>query len=237
MTIARNNPGKLNFGSSGFGNATHLAAEWFKAKTAVDVVHVPYKGLSEVVTGVLAGQVVFVFGAIEGLMPHIQDGQLRALAVTSEKRFPLLPDLPTMIESGVDGFVISSFQGVVAPAGTPPAVVARLNAAVNASLDAPETRAHLARLGATPATGTPQEFAVFFAAETRKWAAIVKSAGISVDSRVFTSRCDLFYDSSGGAMRSRVSRRMDGKHCAVRRPSQTPARRLIWTRSSDKVSP
>jgi tripartite-type tricarboxylate transporter receptor subunit TctC len=181
VTIARNNPGKLNFGSSGFGNATHLAAEWFKAKTAVDAVHVPYKGLSEVVTGVLAGQVAFGFGAIEGLMPHIQDGQLRALAVTSEKRFALLPELPTMIESGVDGFVISSFQGVVAPAGTPPAVVARLNAAVNASLDAPDMRAHLARLGATPATGTPQEFAVFFAAETRKWAAIVKSAGISVD--------------------------------------------------------
>jgi tripartite-type tricarboxylate transporter receptor subunit TctC len=181
VTIARNNPGKLNFGSSGFGNATHLAAEWFKAKTAVDVVHVPYKGLSEVVTGVLAGQVTFGFGAIEGLMPHIQDGQLRALAVTSEKRFALLPEVPTMIESGVDGFVISSFQGVVAPAGTPPAVVAKLNAAVNASVDAPEMRAHLARLGATPATGTPQEFAVFFAAETRKWAVVVKSAGIGID--------------------------------------------------------
>ena len=181
VTIARNNPGKLNFGSSGFGNATHLAAEWFKAKTAVNVVHVPYKGLSEVVTGVLAGQVTFGFGAIEGLMPHIQDGQLRALAVTSEKRFALLPELPTMIESGVDGFVISSFQGVVAPAGTPPAVVAKLNAAVNASLDAPEMRAHLARLGATPATGTPQEFATFFAAETRKWAVVVKSAGIGID--------------------------------------------------------
>jgi tripartite-type tricarboxylate transporter receptor subunit TctC len=181
VTVARNNPGKLNFGSAGFGSATHLAAEWFKAKTAVDVVHVPYKGLSEVVTGVLAGQLTFVFGAIEGLMPHIQDGRLRALAVTSEKRFPLLPELPTMIESGVDGFVVSSFQGVVAPAGTPPAVVARLNAAVNASMEAPEMRAQLARLGATPAPGTPQEFAVFFAAETRKWAAIVKSAGISID--------------------------------------------------------
>jgi tripartite-type tricarboxylate transporter receptor subunit TctC len=144
VTIARNNPGKLNFGSSGFGNATHLAAEWFKAKTAVDVVHVPYKGLSEVVTGVLAGQVTFGFGAIEGVMPHIQDGQLRALAVTSEKRFPLLPELPTMIESGVDGFVVSSFQGVVAPAGTPPAVVAKLNAAVNASMEAPEMRAQSA---------------------------------------------------------------------------------------------
>jgi tripartite-type tricarboxylate transporter receptor subunit TctC len=181
VTIARNNPGQLNFGSSGYGNATHLAAEWFKAKTAIDVVHIPYKGLSEVVTAVLAGQVKFVFGAIEGVMPHIQDGRLRALAVTSEKRFALLPELPTMIESGVDGFVVSSFQGVVAPAGTPAAVVARLNTAVNESVNSAEMRAHLARLGATPATGTPQEFAAFFAAETRKWETVVKSAGVSID--------------------------------------------------------
>jgi tripartite-type tricarboxylate transporter receptor subunit TctC len=181
VAIARKNPGQLNFGSSGYGNATHLAAEWFKAKTAVDVVHIPYKGLSEVVTAVLAGQVKFVFGAIEGVMPHIQDGQLRALAVTSEKRFALLPELPTMIESGVDGFVVSSFQGVVAPAGTPAAIVARLNAAINESVDSPEMRTHLARLGATAATGTPQEFAVFFAAEMRKWVTVVKSAGVSID--------------------------------------------------------
>jgi tripartite-type tricarboxylate transporter receptor subunit TctC len=181
VTIARKNPGRLNFGSSGYGNATHLAAEWFKAKAAIDVVHIPYKGLSEVVTAVLADQVKFVFGAIEGVMPHIQDGQLRALAVTSEKRFALLPELPTMIESGVDGFVISSFQGVVAPAGTPAAVVAKLNTAVNESVNSPEMRAHLARLGATPATGTPEEFAAFFAVETRKWEAVVKSAGVSVD--------------------------------------------------------
>ena len=105
---------------------------------------------------------------------------MRALAVTSEKRLRCC-GASDYGPGGVDGFVVSSFQGVVAPAGTPPAVVARLNAAVNASMDAPEMRAHLARLGATPATGTPQEFAVFFAAETRKWAAIVKSAGISVD--------------------------------------------------------
>jgi tripartite-type tricarboxylate transporter receptor subunit TctC len=181
VTLAKSNPGKLNFGSSGYGNATHLAAEWFKAKTAVDVVNIPYKGLSEVVTAVLAGQVKFVFGAIEGVMPHIQDGQLRALAVTSEKRFALLPELPTMIESGVDGFVVSSFEGVVAPAGTPAAVVAKLNAAVNESVDSAEMRAHLARLGATVATGTPQEFATFFAAETRKWEAVVRSTGVSID--------------------------------------------------------
>jgi tripartite-type tricarboxylate transporter receptor subunit TctC len=181
VAIARRSPGTLNFGSSGYGNATHLAAEWFKAKTAIDVVHIPYKGLSEVVTGVLAGQVKFVFGAIEGVMPHIQDGQLRALAVTSEQRFALLPELPTMIESGVDGFVVSSFQGVVAPAGTPAAIVARLNAAINEAVAQPEMRTQLARLGATPATGTPEEFAAFFAAEARKWETVVKTAGVSLD--------------------------------------------------------
>jgi tripartite-type tricarboxylate transporter receptor subunit TctC len=181
VAIARKNPGTLNFGSSGYGNATYLAAEWFKSKMSLDMVNIPYKGLSEVVTGVLAGQVKFVFGAIEGVMPHIQDGQLRPLAVTSEKRFAALPDVPTMIESGVDGFVVSSFEGVVAPAGTPPAIVAKLNAAINESIAQPEMRSQLERLGATPATGTPEEFAAFFAAENRKWVAVVKSVGVSLD--------------------------------------------------------
>jgi tripartite-type tricarboxylate transporter receptor subunit TctC len=181
VAIARKSPGTLNFGSSGYGNATHLAAEWFKARMSLNIVNIPYKGLSEVVTGVLAGQVKFVFGAIEGVMPHIQDGQLRPLAVTSEKRFALLPDVPTMIESGVDGFVISSFEGVVAPAGTPPAIVAKLNAAINESVAQPEIRGQLERLGAMPATGTPEEFAAFFAAERSKWEAVVKTAGVSLD--------------------------------------------------------
>jgi len=181
IALARNNPGKLNFGSSGYGNATYLAAEWFKAKAGVDAVNIPYKGLSEVVTAVLAGQVKYVFGAVEGVMPHIQDGQLRALAVTSEKRFALMPELPTMIESGIDGFVVSSFQGVVAPAGTPAAIVAKLNAAINESVESPEVRGHFARLGATPSTGTPAEFAAFFAAEMHKWESVVKTTGIAAD--------------------------------------------------------
>jgi tripartite-type tricarboxylate transporter receptor subunit TctC len=181
VAMARKSPGTLNFGSSGYGNATHLAGEWFKAKMGLDIVNIPYKGLSEVVTGVLAGQVKFVFGAIEGVMPHIQDGQLRPLAVTSEKRFAALPDVPTMIESGVDGFVVSSFEGVVAPAGTPTAIVAKLNAAINEAVAQPEMRTQLERLGATPATGTPEEFAAFFAAETRKWEAVVKTAHVTLD--------------------------------------------------------
>ena len=178
---AKANPGKFNYGSSGYGNATHLVAEWFKAKTATDIVHVPYKGLSDTVTGLLGHQVIMAFGAIEGALPLVADGRLRALAVTSERRFPLIPDLPTMIESGVDGFVVTSFEGVVAPAGTPPAIVARLNAAINEAVASADIKARFTALGLEPSTGSPQEFARFFAAETRKWAGVVVTAGIPAE--------------------------------------------------------
>jgi len=178
---AKANPGKFNYGSSGYGNATHLVAEWFKAKTATDIVHVPYKGLSDTVTGLLGHQVIMAFGAIEGALPLVADGRLRALAVTSERRFPLTPDLPTMIESGVDGFVVTSFEGVVAPAGTPPAIVARLNAAINEAVASADIKARFTALGLEPSTGSPQEFARFFAAETRKWAGVVVTAGIPAE--------------------------------------------------------
>src|SRR5450432_3696897 len=116
IAYAKAHPGTLNYGSSGYGNATHLSAEWFKSKTGVNIVHVPYKGLSDTLTGLIGGQVIMGFGAIEGVLPMVQQGKLRALAVTTAQRFPVLPDLPTMIESGVEGFVVSSFEGVVAPA-------------------------------------------------------------------------------------------------------------------------
>jgi tripartite-type tricarboxylate transporter receptor subunit TctC len=178
---AKANPGKFNYGSSGYGNVTHLVAEWFKAKTGTDIVHVPYKGLSDTVTGLIGHQVIMAFGAIEGALPLVADGRLRALAVTSASRFPLVPDLPTMIESGVDGFVVTSFEGVVAPAGTPAAIVARLNAAINEAVASPDIRARFAALGLEPSTGSPQEFARFFAAETRKWANVVATAGIAAE--------------------------------------------------------
>jgi tripartite-type tricarboxylate transporter receptor subunit TctC len=178
---AKANPGKFNYGSSGYGNVTHLVAEWFKAKTGTDIVHVPYKGLSDTVTGLIGHQVIMAFGAIEGALPLVADGRLRALAVTSASRFPLVPDLPTMIESGVDGFVVTSFEGVVAPAGTPAAIVARLNAAINEAVASADIRARFAALGLEPSTGSPQEFARFFAAETRKWANVVATAGIAAE--------------------------------------------------------
>jgi tripartite-type tricarboxylate transporter receptor subunit TctC len=176
---ARANPGKFNYGSSGYGNATHLVAEWFKAKTGTDIVYVPYKGLSDTVTGLMGHQVIMAFGAIEGLLPLVGDGRLRALAVTSGSRFPLVPDLPTMIESGVGDFVVTSFEGVVAPAGTSATIVARLNAAINEAVASPDIKARFAALGLEPSTGSPQDFARFFAAETRKWASVAAAAGIA----------------------------------------------------------
>jgi tripartite-type tricarboxylate transporter receptor subunit TctC len=181
IAYAKAHPGALNYGSSGYGNATHLSAEWFKSKTGADIVHVPYKGLSDALTGLIGGQVIMVFGAIEGVLPMVQQGRLRPLAVTTAKRFPLLPDLPTMMESGVDGFMVTSFEGVVAPAGTPPAIVARLNAAINDSVASADLQARFAQLGIQPSTGSPQEFAAFFASENRKWAAIVADAHLGAE--------------------------------------------------------
>ena len=181
IAYAKAHPGTLNYGSSGYGNATHLSAEWFKSKTRVDIVHVPYKGLSDTLTGLIGRQVIMAFGAIEGVLPLVQQGRLRPLAVTTPNRFPLVPELPTMIESGVAGFMVTSFEGVVAPAGTSPAIVARLNAAINETVASAELQVRFAQLGLQPSTGTPEEFAAFFAAENRKWAAIVADARIGTE--------------------------------------------------------
>ena len=144
-------------------------------------MHVPYKGLPEALTGVVSGQVSIVFGAIEGVLPLVRQGRLRALAVTAAQRFAPVPDVPTMLEEGVNGFTVRSFEGVVAPIGTPPAIVTRLNAAINASVAAADMQARFAALGLAPSSGTPQEFAAFFATETRKWAGIVAAAHIGAE--------------------------------------------------------
>ena len=181
IAYAKANPGKLNFGSAGHGNATHLAAELFKLKTGTDIVHIPYKGAAEAVTGVLGGQVHMFFGDIGGVLPLMREGTLRALAVSSEARNPLVPDLPTMIESGVPDYVVLTYIGVVAPAGTPESIISRLSAAINASLTAPEVMAAFAKLGAEVRPDSPQAFAAFLAAETQKWATVAKAANIKID--------------------------------------------------------
>ena len=177
---AKAHPGKLNYGAP-TGALPHLTGEMFKTAAGVDIVHIPYKGAANGITDLLAGQVDLTFEPISVLVGHIRDGSLRALAVTGETRSAELPDLPTMIESGYPSVVSVSWSGVVAPAGTPDTVVTRLNAAVNAGLGTPQMQAALARLGAAPRPGTPAEFAAFIAAETPKWAAVVKAAHISVE--------------------------------------------------------
>jgi tripartite-type tricarboxylate transporter receptor subunit TctC len=181
VAYAKANPGKLNYGSAGHGNATHLAAELFKLRTGIDIVHVPYKGAADAITGVLGGQVQMFFGDVGGIMPLIQEGTLRALAVSSETRNALLPELPTMMESGVPDYVVLTYIGVVAPAGTPAGIVDRLNAAINASLAAPEVASAFAKLGAEVRPESAPAFANFLAAETRKWTAVVKTANIKVE--------------------------------------------------------
>ena len=181
VAYAKANPGKLNFGSAGIGNATHLAAELFKQRTGVDIVHVPYKGAFEAVTGVMSGQVEMFFGDIGGVLPLIREGRVRALALSSETRSADLPALPTMIESGVPGYVVLTYTGVVAPAATPPEIVQKLNAALNASLQTPEAAAALRRIGAESAPSSAQDFAAFLSAERDKWREVVRLSGIKIE--------------------------------------------------------
>jgi len=181
VAYAKANPGKLNFGSAGIGNATHLAAELFKQRTGVDIVHVPYKGAFEAVTGVMAGQVQMFFGDIGGVLPLIREGRVRALGISSEARSADLPALPTMIESGVPGYVVLTYTGVVAPAATPPDIVQKLNAALNASLQTPEAAAALRRIGAESVPASAQDFATFLSAERDKWREVVRLSGIKIE--------------------------------------------------------
>jgi tripartite-type tricarboxylate transporter receptor subunit TctC len=181
VAYAKANPGKLNYGSAGYGNATHLLAELFRLRTGVDIVHVPYKGAADAVTGVLGGQVQMFFGDIGGVLPLVREGALRALAVSSETRNAFLPDVPTMMESGVPDYVVLTFIGVVAPAGTPPDIVTKLNSAINASLASPQVTAAFAKLGAEVRPGPPQAFAAFLAAETQKWSQVAKTANIKLE--------------------------------------------------------
>ncbi len=181
IAYAKANPGKLNYGSAGLGNQTHLVWEMFKLSAGADIVHVPYKSAAEMVTAVLSEQVQMAFADISILLPLIREGRLKALAITSAARRSELPDLPTVIESGFPDFLVSFWTGIVAPAGTPPEVVGKLNAKINESLKSRETRTALVNLGAEAKPDTPEGFAAFIAAEVQRWSALAKSAGISID--------------------------------------------------------
>ena len=181
IKLAKEKPGQLNFASSGSGTSIHLSGELFKTMAGVNMVHVPYKGSAPAVTDLVGGQVQLMFDNLPSSLQQIKGGKLRAIAVTSAQRSPALPDIPTIAESGLPGFEATSWFGVLAPAGTPAAIVNRLNAEVDKWLQSDSGKAQLFEQGALPAGGTPEEFAAYIRAETEKWAKVVKVSGAKVD--------------------------------------------------------
>ncbi len=181
VDYAKANPGKLNYANTGLGGLPHLTAALFMARTGTDIVGVSYRSGGEAVTAVLSEAVQLTFESITILLPLIRDGKVRALAITSAKRTPLAPDLPTMIEAGVPDYEVTTFNGIVAPANTPASVVNRLNAAMNEGLGTPDMRETIARMGAVSPLGSPEDFARFIAAQNLKWQAVAKAANIRVD--------------------------------------------------------
>jgi tripartite-type tricarboxylate transporter receptor subunit TctC len=180
IAYAKANPGKLNYGAS-IGTPPHLLSTLFKTKAGIDVVYVPYKGSAASVTDLLSGQTQFTIDGLTGLYPLIQDGKVRALALARAQRWPQLPDVPTLVESGFPDFTVDAWTGVAAPAGTPAEIVAMLNRAINESLGTAEAKAGLARFSAIAQTGSPQDFGDLIAGELPKWAAIVKLAGARIE--------------------------------------------------------
>jgi len=178
---ARANPGKLNFASNGNGSSAQLAAVMYESMAGVTMVHVPYKGLGPALTDLLSGRVQLMFSSIVAIVPHIQAGRLRALAVTGRKRSALLPELPTIAESGFPGYEAGSWYGILAPAGTPRPIVERLHDELVKALKAPEVSQRLASEGAEVIGSTPEEFAAHIAAEKARMGRALRDAGIPME--------------------------------------------------------
>jgi tripartite-type tricarboxylate transporter receptor subunit TctC len=178
VAYAKANPGKINFSSGGIGVLPHLTGELFKARAGIDIVHVPYKGGGPSITDLLAGNVQMTFEATSVLLPLIQSGALRPLAVTTPKRISQLPDVPTMIESGFPDFVTVAWTGLLAPAHTPQPIIAKLNAAINAGLKTPELQSALAKISVDPLGGTPADLTTTMKAELARWTPLVKALGL-----------------------------------------------------------
>ena len=181
IALARAKPKTLTFGSAGNGQSNHLSGEIFKSMTGIDLVHIPYKGSAPALTDVIAGNASMMFVDILSALPHVKAGRLRALGVTGFKRSPAAPDIPTVAESGVPGFNGSTWLGLVAPAGTPPAIVARLSAETSKALNAPEVRERLLAQGVEPVGSSPEQFAAHLETEMQRYAAAVKASGAKVD--------------------------------------------------------
>jgi tripartite-type tricarboxylate transporter receptor subunit TctC len=178
---AKANPGKLTWGSQGFGTAPHLLAEMFKLEAGVNIVHVPYRGTAPMLAAMVAGEIHMVADPMTTSLPHVQSGKLRPLAIAGAERSERLPSVPTTPEAGYPKLQAPFWLGVVAPAGTPPAIIDKLNGALRESMAPPETRARLANLGAEIKIGTPADFGNMLARELAQWTAVVKAANIKVE--------------------------------------------------------
>ena len=181
IAIAKARPGQLNFASGSTGSAGHLAGELFNTMAGVKMVHIPYKGAGPAVVDLLAGHVSLMFDNLASALPNIKAGRVRAIAVTTTRRSPFLPDLPTISESGLPGFDIGTWFGVFAPAGTPREIVTKLNTELIRILNTPNMKERLANLGAEPMGNTPEQFAAFIKSEIPKYAKVIKASGAKVD--------------------------------------------------------
>jgi tripartite-type tricarboxylate transporter receptor subunit TctC len=181
IAYAKKHPGELNYSSAGNGSQPHLTAEMFKARTGINIVHVPYKGAPPAMSDLLAGHVALTFATSPSAVPHVKSGKLRALGVSTAKRIAALPDVPTIDEAGVPGFEASGANGLVGPAGMPPETVAKLNAAVVRIVREPAMSKFLSEQGADPWTTTPSEYGAYLKSEVAKWAKAVKDSGARID--------------------------------------------------------
>jgi len=181
IALAKAKPGQLNFGSSGNGTNSHLSGELLKAQAGVFITHIPYRGTGLVLTDMLAGQIHMLMDNFVTAQPHIRDGKLRVLGVTSLQRLPFLPDVPTLDEQGLTGFDVTNWFGIYAPRGTPADIVAVVNTAYNLAMQDPEVLKRLQNLGATPMSGTPEHMAKVVAAETAKWRKLIRDRRIAVE--------------------------------------------------------
>jgi tripartite-type tricarboxylate transporter receptor subunit TctC len=181
IDYAKANPGKLNFGSAGNGTSHHLAAELFKTSTGTNILHVPYKGAGPAMTDLVAGQVNMMFDGMGSSAQQIRNGKLRPLAVTTAKRSPAFPDVPTMQEAGVPGYEVTTWYALWAPAGTPKEIVTRLQTEVAKAMSTPEIKDVWATQGADPGGNTPEQFQAFIKSEIAKWGKVVKDSGATID--------------------------------------------------------
>ena len=181
IELARANPGKYNYASAGTGSGTHLAAELLKLQTKIDIVHVPYKGTGPALTDLLGGQINMMVSTFASALPHVKSGRMRALGVTTVKRSPAAPDVPTLIEGGVAGYDYSTWYGLLAPAGTPKPIIDMLNASNRKVLARDDIKQKLESQGVDPIVNTPAEFSAYMKSETEKWGKVVKATGAKAE--------------------------------------------------------